>query len=39
MTIFSGKIVHDITGLSYRWWDEIPEDDAYWEQQYEYQVN
>ncbi|MBA7565409.1 Deacetylase [subsurface metagenome] len=37
MTLFGGNIVHDIIGLSYRWWDEIPEDDAYWRGQFRYQ--
>lgn len=37
MTLFGGNTVHDINGLTYRWWNKIPEDDAYWEGQFKYQ--
>ena len=37
MTMFGGNVVHDITGLTYRWWDEIPQDERYWQGQFRYQ--
>jgi dihydroorotase len=30
LTVFDGKVVHDITGLTYRDWEDIPLDDPYW---------
>ncbi|MBT4485230.1 MAG: amidohydrolase/deacetylase family metallohydrolase [Candidatus Latescibacteria bacterium] len=35
MTVFNGNIVFDPTGLSYRDWENIPQNDQYWEGQTE----
>ncbi len=33
LTLFGGKVVHDITGLTYRDWESIPQSDRYWKDQ------
>jgi len=30
LTLFGGKVVHDLNGFTYRNWEEIPKTEAYW---------
>ena len=30
MTLFAGEVVFDPTGLTYRYWEDIPKDEDYW---------